>query len=103
MNPSQIKMMIRLWSRQGLLQGDLNYVQQYSLAWLMAEEREDHVSSLKLGVLASNPEVYKSLFEKPGLDQEDDTPWITPHDESEAEEIMAQIDQWVAEKETFSV
>lgn len=94
MSPQAIKTMIRLWSRQGLLTGDLNLVQQYCLAWALSDETEERVNGFKLNLLAINPEMYRTLYEESGLDQEDDAPWITPRDEDEANAILDQVTQW---------
>lgn len=89
MNKTTLQSLILLWDSQGLFQGDLNRVQQYCKSWCLGNENEQKLDLLKIETLASNPDVYKALFESPAQASEEE--WRSLEDVPEEE--MAYIAQ----------
>lgn len=82
MNKPTLQSLILLWDSQGLFQGDLNRVQQFCKSWILVQEGEQKVDLLKIQTLAANPDVYKALFERPGVSEEE---WQSLEDVPEEE------------------
>jgi hypothetical protein len=93
-----LKSLLILWNSQGLFQGDLNRVQQFSLSWIIQQEHEQRVDLLKVQTLAQNPDLYKAIFEPMAQEEEE---WRTldqarPIDE---DAVLAEVQRWQAQRE----
>jgi len=97
MKTTELKSLLILWHRQGLFQGDLNRVQQHCLAWNLNQDTEQKLDLLKVQTLASNPEVYKAIFE-PLADPDGGGEWKTLNPEEEAE-LLAEFERFQAQQD----
>jgi hypothetical protein len=94
-----LKWLLKMTERQGLLKGDLNFVQRIGLQWLMEldiKERDD-IERLRIETtaLASNPatsgEFLKYLFEQREQEEQEEIEWVTPHTPQEMEMLLADL------------
>lgn len=101
MKATQLKNLLILWNSQGLFQGDLNRVQQFSLSWVIANEQGAKLDLLKIQTLASNADVYKAIFEEGGPQRLDDSEaeWM-PLNPEEEKTILEEIERWQSQRES---
>lgn len=99
MKATQVKNLLILWNSQGLFQGDLNRVQQFSLSWVVANEQGTKLDLLKIQTLAANPDVYKALFEEGPQRLEDSSADWMPLNPEEEQSILSEIEAWQAQKD----
>lgn len=99
MKATVLKSLLVLWNSQGLFQGDGSRVQQYCKSWCLTQEQEQRVDLLKVQTLASNPDVYKALFE-PLADIAEEQEWRTLEGaEIDESAVMAEIERWQRQRE----
>lgn len=100
MNQRTLKSLLTLWDSQGLLQGDLNPIQQYCKSYILGTEGEQKLDLLKIETLASNPDVYKALFE--GNNErlgEDEWRTLAEVPEEEMAAVFAEIEAYQAQRD----
>ena len=89
-----MKIAVRLADKKGLLQGDVNLLQESALQWRMTDEIDQEVmlekERMKYTILAANPHLYKQLYEETDTDEidDEDVEWIIPESLDEIEKIM---------------
>ena len=88
--------MIRLADRKGILKGNLHFLQEEALQWLMLDEVEQEVNlekeRMKYTILAGNPHLWKELYSEDEEPNSEDIEWIVPKSIEEIEQIMKILD-----------